>query len=140
MATAYTFCKKKLIVRNLIVSIFILSLVACTTTIDEHTDSQVVHVVLVWLKEPNNEQHIQQIIEATQQLKEIEELKQLRVGKSISSDRKIVDDSFDVGIYMIFDDTKAMHRYLIHPKHKEAVKNVIKPLSNKIRVYDFDSS
>ena len=125
--------------RTSILLIFILSLAACSSLLNSTSDTQVVHIVLVWLKEPHNEQHVQKIIEATQQLKEIKELKQLRVGESISSDRKIVDDSFDIGIYMIFDDTKAMNRYLIHPKHKEKVKNIIKPLSKKIRVHDFDS-
>ncbi len=125
--------------RTSILLIFILSLAACSSLLNSTSDTQVVHIVLVWLKEPQNEQHVQKIIEATQQLKEIKELKQLRVGESISSDRKIVDDSFDIGIYMIFDDTKAMNRYLIHPKHKETVKNIIKPLSKKIRVHDFDS-
>ena len=126
--------------RNLILLMFFASLAACSGLINNHSDPQIVHIVLVWLKEPGNEHHAQQIIDATQKLKEIEELKQLRIGKSISSDRIIVDDSFDIGIYMIFDDAEAMHRYLIHPKHKNAVKNVIKPLSRKVRVHDFDSS
>ena len=137
MATAYTFCKKKLRLHNLIVSISILSLVACTTTLDKQADYQIVHIVLVWLKEPNNEQHIRRIIEIVHQLKEIEEIEELRVGKSIPSKRKIVDDSYDIGLYMIFKNEESMHRYLVHPKHKHAVKTIIKPLTRKIRVHDF---
>ncbi len=121
------------------ISFFLFStvLVACTTT---NTDQQeyVVHMVLVWLNEPGNEEHINQIIDETKNLKEIVEIKQLRVGKSISSNRNIVDDSFDVGIYMAFESVDEMQRYLLHPRHKDIVKTVIKPLSNKLLVYDFN--
>ena len=63
--------------RNLILFIFIFNLAACSGLINDHSDPQVVHIVLVWLKEPGNEHHAQQIIDTTQKLKEIEELKQL---------------------------------------------------------------
>jgi len=48
-----------------------------------------------------------------------------------------VDDSFDVGILLTFPDRQTMNAYLTHPDHKQAVKNVLKPLVSKIVVYDF---
>jgi hypothetical protein len=63
----------------------------------------------------------------------------MRVGKSIPSDRKIVDDSFDVGLYMIFSSQDDMKRYLMHPEHIKTVKTILKPLASKIQVYDFDA-
>ena len=112
-------------------------LLSACATINMAQQEQVVHVVLVWLKESGNEQHIDQIIDATKALKEIPEIKQLRVGKSIPSNRKIVDDSFDVGLYMTFLTVEDMQSYLQHPKHKQAVKTVIKPLASKLLVFDF---
>ncbi len=122
-----------------ILIILSISLLSCTTLAVNKTEKQVVHVVLIWLKAPGNEQHIERIINTTHQLKEIEEIKQLRIGKSISSNRKIVDDSFDIGLYMIFDSNEAMQNYLIHPIHKHAVRTIIKPLAVKIRVHDFNA-
>ena len=118
-------------------SFFMLSivLVECSTT-NYDQERYVIHIVLIWLKEPGNEQHIKRIVDQSKNLKQISEIRQLRVGKSIPSNRKIVDDSFDVGIYMTFDSMEDMQRYLQHPIHKMAVKTVIKPLSERLLVYD----
>ena len=124
------------------ISIVILCLIisACASTTTKTTNENViVHVVLIWLKESGNQNHMQQIIDISNQLKEISEIQEMQVGRSIPSDRKIVDDSFDVGLYMIFTGQEDMQRYLVHPKHKKAVKTVIKPLASKIIVYDFDT-
>ncbi len=125
------------------ISIIILcvTLSACTSTATTNVqENTVVHVVLIWLKESGNQEHIQQVIEVSRQLKEISDIQEMRVGKSIPSDRKIVDDSFDVGLYMVFDNLEDLEGYLVHPEHKKAVTDVLKPLSIKIQVYDFTSN
>lgn len=120
---------------NIIMLYVVLS--ACSTTPeDKIQDTPVIHIVLIWLNDPGNEAHLQQVIDTSYQLKEIPIVQEVRVGKSISSDREIVDDSFDIGIYMKFRSTKDMEDYLVHAKHKHAVKTVLKPLANKILVYD----
>lgn len=125
--------------RSLVYFLICLTIIACATPkIHETSNDKIVHVVLIWLKESGNIEHTQQIIDATYQLKKIPEIKQLRVGKSVPSDRKIVDDSFDVGLYMTFSNTEDMHAYLEAPKHKEVVMTVLKPLASKIQVYDFE--
>jgi len=108
-----------------------------STTTTNTKENIVVHVVLIWLKEPENQEHIQQVIEVSNLLKEVPDIQDMRIGKSISSDRKIVEDSFDVGLYMIFDNEEAMQRYLVHPQHKDVVIKILKPLASKIQVYDF---
>ena len=125
---------------RLFVAIFMLciSVSACAVLSTNNIEEKaVVHVVLIWLKEPGNHEHIQQVISASKQLEEIAYIQEMRVGKSIPSERTIVDDSFDVGLYMVFDNQKDMERYLVHPKHKSVVINHLKPLADKILVYDF---
>ena len=95
------------------------------------------HVVLCWLKEPGNTVHRQQIIHQSKQFSQIPGVLEIRTGEVIPSDRKIVDDSFDVAIYLTFADSEKMNAYITHPEHKKAVKEVIKPLVKKIVVYDF---
>ncbi len=119
-----------------LIALLSIALISCATT-NTHTNEQIVHIVLVWLSEPANQEHIDQVMTATRQLKDIPELKRLRIGKSIPSDRKIVDDSFDIGIYMTFSSVKDMQIYLNHPNHKLAVQRVFRPLAAKIVVYDF---
>jgi len=129
-------------VMRICISIIVLcvALSACTSTATTNIqENTVVHVVLIWLKESGNQGHTQQVIEVSNQLKEIPGIREMRVGKSIPSDRKIVDDSFDVGMYMVFDNLENMEGYLVHPEHKKAVTDALKPLSSKIQVYDFDT-
>ena len=116
-----------------------LYIVGCQNTAHHNdlSEGRIVHVVLIWLKEPGNESHMNRVIEATQGLKKISEIQRLQVGKSIASERAIVDDSFDIGLYQTFNSIESLENYLTHPIHKETVKSVIAPLSEKILVYDF---
>lgn len=116
--------------------LFLLSSACTTTSLVESHDPQVIHVVLIWLHDPGNPEHIKQVIDASYQLKEIPGIQEISVGTSTSSEREIVDDSFDVGVYMKFNSAADMEGYLVHTKHKQVVKTVIRPLADKIVVYD----
>lgn len=101
------------------------------------SDARVVHVVLIWLKEPGNQQHRNTIIEATRGFSKLPGVEQVRVGPPIPSERTSVDDSFDVGLYMIFGSTSDLDSYLQNPEHKEAQRSILGPLVEKVLVYDF---
>ncbi len=122
--------------RKIILLFLVLSCFSCANFDNSYNKESVGHVVLIWLNESGNQQHIEQLVSISMQLLEIEEIRQLHVGTAIPSDRNIVDDSFDVGIYMTFESAKDMEAYLQHPKHKNAVREFIKPLAKKIVVYD----
>jgi len=124
------------------VFVLVMILTACASPNDtsKHQEDVVVHVVLIWLKDAANESHIQDVIDTTRQLEGIPEIQELRVGISIQSNRNIVDDSFDVGIYMTFANHADMESYLQHGMHKRAVQTVLKPLADKILVYDFSTT
>lgn len=104
------------------------------------TESRIVHVVLVWLKEPGNQEHRAQVIHATRRFAEIPGVEEVRVGEPISSQRSTVDDTYDIGLYMIFASTEALDSYLAHPLHKDAQRSVLRPLVSKIVVYDFEDN
>lgn len=95
------------------------------------------HIVMIWLKDAGNTKHRQAVISASEQLRKIAGIKALRIGEALPSDRPIVDDSFDIGIYMLFTDQAAMKTYTNHPAHKAIVKNQVMPLAKKIVIYDF---
>ena len=97
----------------------------------------VAHVVLLWLEQPGNSEQRQQLISASQRLRDIPGVERLVIGEALASERAIVDDSFDVGLYFYFPDADTMRRYLVHPVHVEVVRNHIKPLVREIRVHDF---
>lgn len=96
------------------------------------------HVVLVWFKDGTKQADIDAVIRETKRLPElIPQVKTMRLGIAIASDRKIVDDSFDLGIYFLFASQQAMQTYLKHPKHVAFVNQFVKPHLAKIVVYDF---
>ena len=98
---------------------------------------RITHIVLCWLKEPGNVSHCDKIIAATESFQEIPGVLEVRVGRVVHSDRKIVDDSFDVGISFTFKNAEDMKAYLDHPLHKAAKKETLVPLVEIIIVYDF---
>jgi hypothetical protein len=101
------------------------------------TPRAVTHVVVCWLKDPGNADARDQIIEASRSFSAIPGVRGVRVGPALPSERAIVDDSFDVAIVLSFEDNQALARYLEHPRHQKAVREVLQPLVRKVIVYDF---
>lgn len=110
-----------------------ISFISCDS---QKNQGHVEHIVLVWLKNPGNEDDIKKVIGTTNELKEINGIISLRVGTAVPSEREIVDDSFDVGIVMTFGSIETMKSYLTDARHVERVNNILGPLSDKIIVYD----
>ncbi|MGD8934025.1 MAG: Dabb family protein [Gammaproteobacteria bacterium] len=115
----------------------LLLLLVCNTAAAEFTDRGVVHTVYLWLKNPANQQERERLLIATDRLRTIPGVREIRFGEVIESSRNIVDDSFDVGIYFYFSDVAAMNQYLVHPLHREVVEQDIKPVVERIVVHDF---
>tara|TARA_B100001057_G_scaffold441917_1_gene476893 strand:+ start:140 stop:550 length:411 start_codon:yes stop_codon:yes gene_type:complete len=95
------------------------------------------HVVLCWLKEPGDRENIEKIIAMTQSFQSIPGVLDSQAGRVVLSDRKIVDDSFDVGILIQVQDEAALQQYLDHPRHQKAKDEILLPLIEKVLVYDF---
>lgn len=102
-----------------------------------HSDPVLSHVVLCWLKEPGNVEQRNRIIKMTESFKEIPGVRAARAGNPIMSERDIVDDSFDVGIIIEVSDEAGLKKYLEHPIHQKAKKDVLLPLVDRVLVYDF---
>jgi len=99
-------------------------------------DEPVYHVVLIWLKTYRNEMRINKIINASKELKNIPGVLEVSTGKVLRSARVIVDDTFDVSIIIKFASKEYLRDYLVHPIHVKIANEVIKPLANKILIYD----
>ena len=127
--------KMTIILHCLIAGILLIS----TTMANAQDDSNVTHVVLVWLKEPGNPAMRKQFIEASRQLNNLPGIVNRHVGIVVPSDRSIVDDTFDVGVTVTLKDKGAMKAYMQHPRHKKIIEEKLKPLVNKIVAYDFSS-
>lgn len=99
-------------------------------------EEPVYHVVLIWLKTYRNEMRINKIINASKELKNIPGVLEVSTGRVLRSSRVIVDDTFDVSVIIKFASKEYLKDYLVHPIHIKIANEVIKPLANKITVYD----
>ena len=120
------------------ISIFItLILISLPLKAEEFkNDEPVYHIVLIWLKTYRNEMRINKIINASKELKNIPGVLEVTTGKVLRSSRVIVDDTFDVSVIIKFASKDYLNDYLVHPIHVKVANEVIKPLANKITVYD----
>ena len=120
------------------ISIFItLILISLPLKAEEFkNDEPVYHIVLIWLKTYRNEMRINKIINASKELKKIPGVLEVTTGKVLRSSRVIVDDTFDVSVIIKFASKDYLNDYLVHPIHVKLANEVLKPLANKITVYD----
>ncbi len=131
--------------RFLLGAVLFVWLTACSTSISttptktEHVTTQSInHVVLVWFKQGTTKADIDEVIQETNKLPAlIPQVKAMSLGRAIASDRKIVDDSFDLGIHLTFANQQDMQAYLSDPKHIAFINKFVKPRLEKLLVYDF---
>lgn len=95
------------------------------------------HLLLIWLKEPGNQRHREQLIAASQRLREVPGVLDLDVGQVVQSDRAVVEDSFDVALSLRFRDEQALRAYVEHPLHQQIVKQSLAPLLQRYQVMDY---
>ncbi|GAB6039445.1 Dabb family protein [Endothiovibrio diazotrophicus] len=96
------------------------------------------HVVLCWLKEPGNAAQRQAIMAASERFRSIPGVLDVQLGEPVASERKIVDDSFDVAVDVSFADRRGLETYLTHPIHLQARRVVLQPLVERVVIYDFE--
>ena len=121
-----------------IIIFFSFLLPACQQSKDcTHSTSNVHHVVVCWVNEPGNEEARQEVIEVSRGFSAIPGVIDVRAGRVIHSEREIVDNSFDVAIYLSFENEQRLFEYLNHPINKKAVEKTLKPFVQKVIVYDF---
>ena len=106
---------------------------------EKQADGPVTHVVLVWLKDPGNAAMRSKFVAASKALNDLPGIVNRQVGIVMPSDRAIVDDTFDVGMTVTLKNKKAMQAYMQNPKHKKIVQEQLKPMVNRIVIYDFIS-
>lgn len=124
---------------SIFLAVFSLLISGCSHTPPaQQVNTGVNHIILLWLKDPSNLKQQQQIIDATRSLEQIPGVINIRVGTVMSSKRPIVDDSFNIGIHMLFADKSAMQQYVNHPEHTKTVSSAIMPFVEKILIYDFE--
>ena len=101
------------------------------------TSGRVHHVVVVWLKNHGDPVARQQYIEATKPLAKLPMVLDYQVGTVLPGKRDVVDNSYDVAIMATFESAQALDAYSRHADHDKVIDEKLKPLVDKVIVYDF---
>ena len=97
------------------------------------------HVVIFWT-DPANPKGANELLAGIEKyLRPIPGALHFHAGKMATSHRSVVDQSYQVGLNIVFPDKKTQDDYQVHPMHIEFVEKVFKPLQKKVVVYDFES-
>jgi hypothetical protein len=104
---------------------------------DARERGSVEHVVVCWLKTPGDASARRRVIEESKAfVGVIPGLLDVSAGTALPSTRPAVDSSFDVAVVMTFRDEAALRAYDVHPRHKKAVDEVLRPLVARLVIYD----
>ncbi len=120
-----------------LIVVFLISLSFPISSYAEVKQQTVTHVVLVWLKKSGNKAMRRQFISISKQLNDLPGIMYRHVGEVMASERQVVDDTFDVAVTATFKNKKALQAYLDHPRHKEIIHQKLKPMINRVVIYDF---
>jgi len=96
-----------------------------------------IHVVLYWLKPgtPDSERESLKK-DGVEMLKQIPSVRHIWTGKPAMTPREIVDNSYDVGLCVLYDDRAGHDAYQPHEIHQQFMAKH-KPHWQRVQIYDF---
>ena len=99
----------------------------------------ITHVVVFWVKPEVQDGREQLFAAAREHLPRIPGVQNLRYGASIPSERPVVDTSYTMAISMDFASQADLDTYQQHPEHLAFIAKVVKPLVERVLLYDFSA-
>jgi hypothetical protein len=97
------------------------------------------HVVIFWTDPAKPDAPDALVAGCEKYLRGIPGIEFFHVGKMAKSPRPIVEQSYQVGLNIVFKDAAAQDTYQVHPEHLQFVEKVYKPLCIRATIYDFAS-
>ncbi|MDP5121542.1 MAG: Dabb family protein [Spirosomaceae bacterium] len=93
-----------------------------------------VHTVFFWLKESTETNKVA-LHAGLEKLATIDIIREAYVGQPASTNREVIDNTYDFSITFIFDDKATQDVYQDHPDHIVFIKTC-SHLWQKVQVYD----
>ena len=95
-----------------------------------------VHHVFFWLKNPQSQADLNQLIAGLRTLEKIETVRAIHIGVPAKTEsRPVIDGSYSVSELLFFDDLAGQKIYQDHPIHQQFVAGY-SALWEKVLVYD----
>ncbi|ARN57164.1 Dabb family protein [Sedimentisphaera salicampi] len=96
-----------------------------------------VHSVFFWLKEDLAEAELYLFREKLETLKQIPAAHSVYIGTPASTDRPVIDRSYDFALTVVFEDIGKHDEYQSDPLHKTFL-NECSDMFEKVLIYDAD--
>ena len=93
------------------------------------------HHVYFWLNEPDNQTSYQQLQKGIETLLAIEPKVMGHLGIPATTNRPVIDTSYQFSLLLIFNDLKDQESYQEHPIHLKFVEDC-SALWSKVLIYD----
>jgi hypothetical protein len=96
------------------------------------------HVVLFWV-DPAKPGAAEALVAGAQKyLSRAPGILHFHVGRMVGSHRPVVDQSYQVGLNIVFDSKASQDAYQSDPDHLDFVEKVFKPNCTQVKVCDFE--
>ena len=99
------------------------------------------HVVIVWLKQHGDVEIQQQYIAASKPLAALPGVTSYLVGLPANIKRErpnpALDESYDLAVSSSFENQQAYQEFLKNPEYVKVAMEILRPLVDRYRVYDF---
>ena len=97
------------------------------------------HVVIFWIKPDVPDASERLLAGAEKYLRPCPGVMHYHCGQMAGSHRDVVEQSYQVGLNLVFEDRAAQDTYQDHPLHVEFVEKIFQPNCERVVVYDFES-
>lgn len=94
-----------------------------------------IHHVYFWLKNPDSKEDRDKLIEGLKKMTKIKTIKQSHIGKPAATSRDVIDGSYAISWFTLFETAADQDSYQVDPVHKKFVEEC-SSLWSKVIVYD----
>jgi hypothetical protein len=94
-----------------------------------------IHHVYFWLKNPENINDLNQLVEGLNKLSAVTTIINFHIGKPASTKREVIDSSYSVSWLLLFNSKEDQDSYQTDPVHLKFVEQC-SHLWSKVVVYD----
>ena len=94
-----------------------------------------VHHVFFWLKNQDSVADREKLLAGLKGLKPIETIRSVHIGKPATTDRPVIEKSYQLSLMLVFDNLEDQNIYQDHPLHLKFVAEC-SSLWSKVVIYD----
>ena len=98
-------------------------------------ENKFIHHVYFWLKNPDSKEDRAKLIEGLKKLSKVKTIKSFHIGKPASTSRDVIDGSYSISWFTLFDSPADQDSYQVDPIHLKFVEEC-SSLWSKVIVYD----